>query len=155
MYTPRWRRLRDTDGPAAGDGAGPPDAVRACGRDDEQGTIAAKFVLDRFKDKKMAIVDDKSTAGKGLADEMQKAFNAGGGKEALREGKVGEKDFSALVSKIKEAGADLVYYGSQRTEAGLIVRQMKDQGVTAVLMGGDGISNRSLARSAVMPLPAP
>ena len=54
---------------------------------------------------------------------------------------VGEKDFSALVSKIKDAGADLVYYGGQHTEAGLIVRQMKDQGVTAVLMGGDGISN--------------
>ena len=102
--------------------------------------------MDRFKDKKVAIVDDKSTAGKGLADEMQKAYNIGGGKEVLREAiNVGEKDFSALISKIKEAGADLVYYGGQHTEAGLIVRQMKDQGVTAILMGGDGIARRDSA----------
>ncbi|AZO58321.1 MAG: branched-chain amino acid ABC transporter substrate-binding protein [Mesorhizobium sp.] len=118
------------------------DAFRACGRDDQQGIIAAKFVLERFAGKKVAIVDDKSTAGKGLADEMAKAYNSGGGKEVLREEiNPGEKDYSALVAKIKESGADLVYYGGQHTEAGLIVRQMHDQGVKTVLMGGDGISN--------------
>ncbi|TKB27794.1 MAG: branched-chain amino acid ABC transporter substrate-binding protein, partial [Mesorhizobium sp.] len=71
-----------------------------------------------------------------------KAYNSGGGKEVLREEiNPGEKDYSALVAKIKESGADLVYYGGQHTEAGLIVRQMHDQGVKTVLMGGDGISN--------------
>jgi branched-chain amino acid transport system substrate-binding protein len=118
------------------------NAFRACGRDDQQGSIAAKFILGRFKDKKIAIVDDKSTAGKGLADEMTKAYNAGGGKEVLHEEvNPGEKDYSPLVTKIKQSGADLVYYGGQHTEAGLIVRQMHDQGVAAILMGGDGISN--------------
>ncbi len=118
------------------------NAFRACGRDDQQGIIAAKFILTRFKDKKIAIVDDKSTAGKGLADEMAKAYNAGGGKEVLHEEiNPGEKDYSPLVAKIKQSGADLVYYGGQHTEAGLIVRQMHDQGVTTILMGGDGISN--------------
>lgn len=118
------------------------NAFRACGRDDQQGSIAAKFILARMKDKKVAIVDDKSTAGQGLADEMRKAYHAGGGKEVLSEQiNPGEKDYSALVAKIKASGADLLYYGGQHTEAALIVRQMRDQRVTATLMGGDGISN--------------
>lgn len=118
------------------------NAFRACGRDDQQGAIAAKFVLERYKDKKVAVVNDKSTAGKGLADEMMKAYTAAGGKAVLMEEiNPGEKDYSVLIAKLKEAGADLIYYGGQHTEAGLIVRQMHDQGVGAVLMGGDGISN--------------
>lgn len=118
------------------------NAFRACGRDDQQGGIAAKFILEKLKDKKVAIVDDKSTAGQGIADEMRKAYHAGGGKEVLSEQiNPGEKDYSALVAKVKQSGADLLYYGGQHTEAALIVRQMRDQGVTAVLMGGDGISN--------------
>lgn len=118
------------------------NAFRACGRDDQQGTIAATFILDKMKDKKIAIVDDKSTAGQGLADEMRKAYNAGGGKEVLSEQiNPGEKDYSTLVGKIKQAGADILFYGGLHTEAALIVRQMRDQGVQTVLMGGDGISN--------------
>ena len=67
-------------------------------------------------------------------------------KEVLYEGvNIGEKDFSALVSKIKAAGADLVYWGGLHTEGGLIVRQMRDQGVKAVLMGGDGITSDEFA----------
>jgi branched-chain amino acid transport system substrate-binding protein len=99
-----------------------------------------------MKDKTVAIVDDKSTAGQGLADEMRKAYNAGGGKEVLSEQiNPGEKDYSALVAKIKESGADLLYYGGLHTEAALIVRQMRDQGVNTILMGGDGISNSEYA----------
>src|SRR3712207_9375340 len=51
----------------------------------------------------------------------------------------GEKDYSALVSKLKQAGVDVVYFGGLHTEAGLIIRQMRDQGLNAPLMGGDGI----------------
>jgi len=57
----------------------------------------------------------------------------------------GEKDFSALVSKIKAAGADVVYWGGLHTEGGLIVRQMRDQGVKAVFMSGDGITSDEFA----------
>ena len=67
-------------------------------------------------------------------------------KEVLYEGiNTGEKDFSALVSKIKQSGADLVYWGGLHTEGGLIVRQMRDQGVKAPLMGGDGITSDEFA----------
>jgi branched-chain amino acid transport system substrate-binding protein len=122
------------------------NVFRTCGRDDQQGLVAGKYILDNFKGKKVAIIHDKTTYGQGLADETKKAMNAGGMKEVLYEGiNIGEKDFSALVSKIKAAGADLVYWGGLHTEGGLIVRQMRDQGVKAPLMGGDGITSDEFA----------
>src|SRR5579875_795168 len=119
---------------------------RTCGRDDQQGAVAAAYILKHFKGKKIAIVHDKTTYGKGLADETKKGINKGGMKEVLYEGiNIGEKDFSALVSKIKQSGADLVYWGGLHTEGGLIVRQMRDQGIKAPLMGGDGITSDEFA----------
>ena len=119
---------------------------RTCGRDDQQGKVAGTYILQHFKGKKIAFVNDKTTYGKGLADETLKTIKAGGMNEVLYEGvNTGEKDYSALVSKIKQSGADLVYFGGLYTEGGLIVRQMRDQGVTAPLMGGDGITSDEFA----------
>ena len=102
--------------------------------------------MAHFKGKKIAFVNDKTTYGKGLADETLKTIRAGGMKEVLNEGiNTGEKDYSALISKIKQSGADLVYFGGLYTEGGLIVRQMRDQGVKAPLMGGDGITSDEFA----------
>jgi branched-chain amino acid transport system substrate-binding protein len=81
---------------------------RTCGRDDQQGLVAGNYIVKHFKGKKIAIVHDKTTYGKGLADETKKALTKGGMKEVLYEGvNTGEKDYSALVSKIKQSGADL------------------------------------------------
>ena len=122
------------------------NVFRTCGRDDQQGTVAGNYIADNLKDKKIAIVHDKTTYGKGLADETKKAMNAKGVTEVLYEGiNTGEKDFSALISKIKEAGADVVYWGGLHTEGGLILRQMRDAGVTATLMGADGIATDEFA----------
>ena len=119
---------------------------RTCGRDDQQGAVAAAYILKQMKGKKVAVVHDKTTYGQGLADETRKAINKGGVKEVLYEGiNIGDKDFSALVSKIKASGADLVYWGGLHTEGGLLVRQMRDQGVKAVLMGADGITSDEFA----------
>src|SRR6476661_1277679 len=119
---------------------------RTCGRDDQQGAVAAAYIVKNMKGKKIAIVHDKTTYGKGLADETKKGINKAGIKEVLYEGvNTGDKDFSALVSKIKQAGADLVYWGGLHTEGGLITRQMRDQGVKAPLMGGDGITSDEFA----------
>jgi branched-chain amino acid transport system substrate-binding protein len=116
------------------------NTFRTCGRDDQQGAVAGAYLADKFKGKKVAVVHDKTPYGKGLADETQKAMNAKGLKEVLYEGvNTGEKDYSALVSKIKQAGVDVVYFGGLHTEAGLIIRQMRDQGVNAPMMSGDGI----------------
>ena len=92
---------------------------RTCGRDDQQGAVAAKFLSNQGA-KKIAILHDKTTYGKGLADETKKSLNALGINEALYEGvNKGEKDYSAVVSKIKEAGVDIVYWGGIHTEGGL------------------------------------
>src|SRR6185503_7681620 len=116
------------------------NTFRTCGRDDQQGSVASAWIIKNMKGKKVAIVHDKTTYGQGLADETKKGLNKGGVKEVLYEGiNLGEKDYSALVSKIKASGADLVYWGGLHTEGGLIVRQMRDQGVKAPLMGGDGV----------------
>jgi branched-chain amino acid transport system substrate-binding protein len=122
------------------------NVFRTCGRDDQQGDVAGKYIAGKLKGKRVAVVHDKTTYGKGLADETKKAMNKLKVKEVLYEGvNTGEKDFSALVSKIKAAKADVVYWGGLHTEGGLIVRQMRDQGVTAVLMGGDGITSDEFA----------
>lgn len=122
------------------------NVFRTCGRDDQQGTVAGNYIADQLKDKKIAVVHDKTTYGKGLADETKKAMNAKGVTEVLYEGiNTGEKDFSALISKIKESGADIVYWGGLHTEGGLILRQMRDAGVTAMMMGADGIATDEFA----------
>jgi branched-chain amino acid transport system substrate-binding protein len=116
------------------------NTFRTCGRDDQQGAVAGNFLAAKFKGKKVAVIHDKTPYGKGLADETKKAMNAKGLKEAMYEGiNTGEKDYSALVSKLKQANVDVVYFGGLHTEAGLIIRQMRDQGFNAPLMGGDGI----------------
>ena len=119
---------------------------RTCGRDDQQGAVASAYILKHFKGKKIAIVHDKTTYGKGLADETKKGLNKGGITEVLYEGiNTGDKDFSALISKIKQSGAVLVYWGGLHTEGGLIVRQMHDAGVKATMMGADGITTDEFA----------
>ena len=122
------------------------NVFRTCGRDDQQGEVAGKYIAESLKGKKIAVVHDKTTYGKGLADETQKAMNKLGVKEVLYEGiNTGEKDFSALVSKIKAAGADIVYWGGLHTEGGLIIRQMRDQGLSAVMLSGDGLVSDEFA----------
>src|SRR5437868_10192333 len=109
---------------------------RTCGRDDQQGAVAAAYILKNFKGKKVAIVHDKTTYGQGLAEETRKNLNAKGVKEVLFEGvNKDDKDFSALVSKIKATNPDLVYWGGLHDTGGSILRQLRAQGVQAPFMG--------------------
>ena len=123
------------------------DAFRTCGRDDQQGKLWAELALTKLKDAKIAIVHDKTPYGQGLADFAKATMNAGGKKEVLYEGvNVGEKDYSAIVSKIKASGADYLMWGGLHTEGGLIVRQMRDQGLKTVMISGDGITDDEFAQ---------
>jgi branched-chain amino acid transport system substrate-binding protein len=117
-----------------------PGTFRVCGRDDQQGEVAGKFLAEHFKDKNIAIIDDKSTYGKGLADETRKFMNEAGKKEVLDESyNAGEKDYTALVSKLKANNVDVLYVGGYHPEAGLIKRQMVDQGMKTMLVSGDAL----------------
>ncbi len=122
------------------------NTFRTCGRDDQQGAVAGGYLAANFKDAKIAVVHDKTPYGQGLADETKKSLNAAGVTEAMYEGiNTGDKDFSALIAKMKDAGVSVVYFGGLHTEAGLIMRQMADQGLKAVFMSGDGIVSNELA----------
>jgi branched-chain amino acid transport system substrate-binding protein len=122
------------------------NVFRLCGRDDQQGPAAAAFIAEHFKGKTIAILNDKSTYGKGLADETKKALNKAGIQErAFESYNKGDKDFTAIVSRLKRDNIDLVYVGGYHQESGLLVRQMRDQGLTTTLMGGDALSDKAFA----------
>jgi branched-chain amino acid transport system substrate-binding protein len=139
FITPSATNPKVTDG-------GKWDAFRTCGRDDQQGMLWAELARDKLKGKKIAVVHDKTTYGKGLADAALDNMHKFGIKEVLYEGvNTGEKDYSAIVSKIKESGADYLMWGGLHTEGGLIVRQMHDQGMATIMISGDGITDTEFA----------
>src|SRR5262245_59598583 len=122
------------------------NTFRVCGRDDQQGAVAGEYIAKNFKGKNIAVIHDKTTYGKGLADETKKALNKAGVKEKLYEAyNKGDKDFTALVSKLKLNKIDLVYVGGYHQEAGLILRQMRDQGLQTILMAGDALADKEFA----------
>ena len=122
------------------------NTFRTCGRDDQQGGIAGAYLAQHFKDAKIAVIHDKTPYGQGLAEETKKAMNAADVKEVMYEGvNVGDKDFSALIAKMKQADVSIIYWGGLHTEAGLIIRQAADQGLKATLISGDGIVSNELA----------
>ncbi len=119
---------------------GGPNVFRTCGRDDQQGIVAGNYIADHFGDQKIAILHDKTAYGKGLADETKKQLNERGIKETMYEAyTAGEKDYTALVSKMKSEGIDVVYIGGYHTEAGLMIRQAFDQGYKPQLISGDAL----------------
>ncbi len=119
---------------------GGPNVFRVCGRDDQQGIVAGNFLADNYGDKKIAILHDKTAYGKGLADETKKQLNSRGMEEAMYEAyTAGEKDYSALVSKMKGEGVDVFYVGGYHTEAGLMIRQAREQGYDVQLVSGDAL----------------
>jgi branched-chain amino acid transport system substrate-binding protein len=133
MITPASTNPKFTD-----DGAW--NLFRTCGRDDQQGKVAGDYMAKEFKDRKIAILNDNTAYGKGLADETKKNLNADGVKEAMDAAYVpGEKDYSSLVSRMKQAGIDVIYVGGYHTETGLIMRQAKEQGMNVTVVGGDAL----------------
>ena len=116
------------------------NVFRVCGRDDQQGQVAANYVVDNQVGHNIAVIHDKTAYGKGLADEFKKTLNELGTQEVMYEAiTAGDKDFSALITKMKQAGVDLIYLGGYHTEAGLITRQAAEQGLEATLMSGDAL----------------
>ena len=115
---------------------------RTCGRDDQQGEVAGAFLARTFAGRKVALVHDQTTYGKGMTDATRASMEKGGLKPAVyTELTVGEKDFSALVTRLKAAQVEAVYFGGFFNEAGLLVRQMREAGLKALFLSGDSLAN--------------
>ncbi|HYD30795.1 MAG TPA: branched-chain amino acid ABC transporter substrate-binding protein [Azospirillaceae bacterium] len=119
------------------------NVFRVTGRDDQQGVVAAQYILKTYPNAKVAIAHDKQAYGKGLADTVQATLAKAGAKPVLTESiNPGESDFSALITKLKQVDADVIYYGGYHAEAGQIVRQARQAGYNKLkLVAGDGLSN--------------
>ena len=113
---------------------------RVCGRDDAQGAFAGRAVARAHAGKNIAILDDSSVYGIGLASMFKSALNGAGVTEKVRESyKAGANDYNDLVQKMLAANVDLIYLGGYAFEAGTIIRQMRDFASSAVLVGGDAL----------------
>lgn len=112
---------------------------RICTTDDVQGSFAADFIYKKNL-KEVAVIHDKTPYGQGLAEEFQKTFNELGGKVLCFEGiSLGDRDFKALLIKIKSQNPQIIYFGGMYQEGGLISKQAKEMGLNIPLVGGDGI----------------
>lgn len=113
-----------------------------------QGGFAAEYASSTLKKKNVFVVDDKQTYGAGLA-KLFVGFTKNGGKVAGEDHvNTGDTDFSALVTKIKNSKADLVYYGGQYDESEKLTKQLKDGGVKIPLFGGDGMFSDTYIQTA-------
>lgn len=112
---------------------------RTCTTDDIQGPFAAKYLLDSGI-KSVATIHDKKAYGQGLVEAFAKAYKEGGGKIVAAETiNPEDKDFSAVISKVKGAKPKAVYYGGEYPQSGPMSQQMKAAGLNVPLMGGDGM----------------
>ncbi len=128
--------------PALTDGKNYHFIFRTIGRDDQQGPAAAKFIAEKAKPKKVAVLHDKQSYGQGIASSVRDDLKKAGITVALFEGiNAGDSDYSAVITKLKSAGVDFVYYGGYHPEMGLLLRQAGEQGLKVRMMGPEGVGN--------------
>ncbi|MFT6916990.1 MAG: branched-chain amino acid transport system substrate-binding protein [Motiliproteus sp.] len=115
---------------------------RTIGLDSMQGPFAAKYILNNIKPQRVAVIHDKQQYGEGLATSVKNELEKGGVEIVMFEGVTsGDKDFSALIGKMKRDDVDFVYYGGYHPELGLILRQSAEKGFDAQFMGPEGVGN--------------
>ncbi|MBI3359380.1 MAG: branched-chain amino acid ABC transporter substrate-binding protein [Nitrospirae bacterium] len=120
---------------------------RVCGRDDQQGKVAAQFAAHSFHAKKIAILHDKTTYGQGLAEEFQKSILSVGAPLTAPSIEIvsfdgitqGDKDFRGILTSLKGKNPDLFFFGGIFPEGGLLVKQAREIGLMAPMMSGDGV----------------
>ncbi|MFD2053924.1 branched-chain amino acid ABC transporter substrate-binding protein [Mesorhizobium calcicola] len=117
------------------------NVFRVIGRDDAQGVVAGNYLADHWGDKKIAILHDNTTYGKGLADETRKQLNKRGITEAIYDAYTpGKNDYSAEVATLQAAGIDVLYVGGYLTEVALMARAARDRSYSVQLVSGDSLA---------------
>ena len=110
--------------------------------DDVQGQFAANFLLAKLKVRTVSMIHDKTPYGQGLAEEFQKEFQAKGGKVLSFDGiSIGDRDFKALLTRIKTMKPDALYFGGIYNEGGLAAKQARELGLKALFVSGDALKS--------------
>ena len=123
--------------------------LRTTGLDSDQGPTAAKYILEKVKPQRIAIVHDKQQYGEGLARAVQDGLKKGNANVVFFDGiTAGEKDFSTLVARLKKENIYFVYYGGYYPEMGQMLRQARSVGLKTQFMGPEGVGNASLSNIA-------
>lgn len=114
-------------------------AFRVVANDIQQGGAVGKYIADNLKAKTVAIVDDRTAYGQGVADEVEKAAKAGGAQVVAREFTTDKStDFKAILTKIKGKNPDVIFYGGMDATGGPMAKQARDLGITAKFVMADG-----------------
>lgn len=122
---------------------------RVCATDEVQAPAAATFARVDLGATRVAVLDDQTTYGRGLADQFGKRFEELGGQVLRHDGITqGEKDFMPLLTKIRSIDPELIFFGGIYPEMALLLKQAQKIGLKAKWMGGDGIFEASLAQLA-------
>jgi branched-chain amino acid transport system substrate-binding protein len=120
-------------------------AYRMVGTDAQQGPVLAKFAIENLKGKSIAIVDDATQYGKGLADEFEKKIISSGSKIVIHEATNNKAtDFKAILTNIKAKNPDIILFGGMAATGGPFAKQAKELGIKAKIIGGDGICSPTL-----------
>ncbi len=115
-------------------------AFRVMTNDEQQGHVLGQYAVTKLGDKKIAIIDDRTAYGQGLADEFAKAAQAAGADIVAREYTTDRStDFMAILTSIKAKSPDLVFFGGMDPQAGPLTKQLKQLGINAQVLGGDGM----------------
>ncbi|MEO5696835.1 MAG: branched-chain amino acid ABC transporter substrate-binding protein [Burkholderiaceae bacterium] len=113
------------------------------------GGTLGKYAVKELKGKSIAVIDDRTAYGQGVADEFEKGVKGAGGKTVAREFTNDKAtDFTAILTSIKAKKPDVVFFGGMDAVAGPMLRQMKQLGINAKFMGGDGICSGELPKLA-------
>ena len=127
---------------------GLPLFFRTCPRDDAQGAAAAEAIV-KGGFKKVALLHDKSSYAKGLADESRKALEKAGVEIVFYDALTpGERDYTAILTKLKSAAPDVVFFTGYYPETGMLLRQKKEMGWDVPMMGGDAANHQDLVKIA-------
>ncbi len=124
---------------------GSPFTFRTCGRDDQQGKVAADYIAKHFKGEKIAVLDDNSTYGKGIGDQVRMNLKKLGVPIAYSTSyTAGDKDYSALISRLKQADIQVLYVGGYYSDVGLMMREGAAQSFTPQYFGEDAFVTSAL-----------
>ena len=125
------------------------NVFRTVGRDDQQGPALATFIANELKGKKVALIDDKTAYGEGLANEVEKTLKAGKVNPIARERTTDkETDFKAILTKIKGKNPDVIFHGGMDATGGPLLKQARELGIKAVFVFGDGACTNEMAKLA-------